>query len=117
MLCSLFCAVFFFAKSQTMENNIVKINEVAKASDEKFALAKLATTESYNIIALSFHENQILAKHTTPVDAFLVGLKGEALVTIGVQEYTLKEGDFLKLPKEIPHEVKGITNCDLILVK
>jgi len=126
MLCSLFCAAFFYGKTQTtqttqnsiiMENKIVKINDLVKATDEKFALAKLATTENYNIIAFDFKAKQILAKHTTPVDAFLMSLKGDALVTIGENEYTLKTGEFLKLPAEIPHEVKAITNCNLILVK
>lgn len=102
--------------AQNMENTIFNLQETNTLTGKPL-VKKLTTGNGYSTISLNFNEGDILAKHTTPVDAYLTCLTGEVLVTIGDSQVVLKPNQLLVLPATIPHEVKAIKISTLLLVK
>lgn len=86
-------------------------------SNEKFQMKKLFDSDKFEVVGFVFSKGQELKEHTTKFDAFLYIVEGEASIVIDKKENILKTGDFIKLPANIPHAVKSITNFKMILTK
>ncbi len=75
----------------------------------------LLKTEKNNITLFAFDKGQSLSEHTVPFDAFVQILDGEALITVGGKENTVKNGDYIVMPANIPHEVKASEKFKMLL--
>ena len=71
--------------------------------------------EKGSITVFAFYENQGLSEHTTPYDAVVQSIEGEAIVTISGNPLQLKQGDIVILPANKPHAVKALTKFKMIL--
>ena len=68
------------------------------------------------ITVFAFDAGEGLTEHTTPADAFVVGVEGEATITIAGVVHTVRAGDFLHLPASVPHAVQASTRFRMLLV-
>ncbi len=60
-----------------------------------------------SITLFAFDEGQRLSEHTSPYDAFVQVLDGQATITIGGQEHTLSFGQGVIMPALVPHSVRA----------
>ena len=70
--------------------------------------------EKGNVTIFAFDEGQGLSEHTSPFDALVQAVEGEAEVTIAGKPIALKTGDVV-LPAEKPHAVKALTRFKMVL--
>jgi quercetin dioxygenase-like cupin family protein len=68
------------------------------------------------VTVFSFDAGEGLSEHTAPFDALVLGLEGEAEVTIAGEPQTLGAGEILKFPAGRPHSVKAITPFKMLLI-
>jgi len=68
-----------------------------------------------NVTIFAFDEGQGLSEHTSPFDALLQDVEGEAEVTVAGKPIVLKAGDVVLLPAEKPHAVKANTRFKMVL--
>jgi quercetin dioxygenase-like cupin family protein len=71
--------------------------------------------EKGNVTIFAFDEGQELSEHTSPFDALVQAVEGEAKVTVAGAPIELKTGDVLLLPAEKPHAVKATTRFKMVL--
>lgn len=71
--------------------------------------------EKGNVTIFAFDEGQGLSEHTSPFDALVQALEGDAEVTVAGQPIGLKPGDVVLLPAERPHAVKATTRFKMVL--
>jgi quercetin dioxygenase-like cupin family protein len=71
--------------------------------------------EKGNVTVFAFDEGQGLSEHTSPFDALVQAVEGEAQVTVAGAPIELKTGDVLLLPAEKPHAVKATTRFKMVL--
>ncbi len=64
----------------------------------------------------AFDAGQGLSEHTTPNEALLIVIEGEALVSIRSAAHHLHEGDVITLPANQPHAVKAEKQFKMLLV-
>ena len=88
-------------------------------SPEKFQSILLSDQGFQKVILFAFAEGQELKTHTTPIDALLLVLEGECTFTFPEEQISkaLKLGQVIKIPAKIPHALKAMTNCKLVLIK
>lgn len=55
----------------------------------------------------SFDKGEEISTHASGGDAMVTVLEGTGKFTVGGQEFLLKEGETLIMPKDIPHAVYG----------
>lgn len=55
----------------------------------------------------AFDERQALSEHTSPFNAFIYIIEGEAEIKVGEKLNLVREGEAIALPKDIPHSVKA----------
>jgi len=68
------------------------------------------------VTAFAFDAGEGLSEHTTPFDALVLGLDGEADISIAGASHRVGAGQLLKLPAGRPHAVKAITRFKMLLV-
>ncbi len=68
------------------------------------------------VTVFAFDAGEGLSEHTTPFDALIMSLDGDADVTISGKSHILKPGDILELPAGDPHAVKAVTPFRMLLI-
>ena len=71
--------------------------------------------EKGNVTIFAFDEGQGLSEHTSPFDALVQAVEGEAEVTVSNKPISLKAGDIVLLPAEKPHAVKATSRFKMVL--
>jgi quercetin dioxygenase-like cupin family protein len=68
-----------------------------------------------NVTLFAFDEGQGLSEHTSPFDALVQVIEGDAEVTVAGMPIALKPGQIVLLPAEKPHAVKAVTRFKMAL--
>jgi quercetin dioxygenase-like cupin family protein len=68
-----------------------------------------------NITLFAFDKGEGLAEHSSPHEALVQVLDGEVEITIGGTAYTVRQGDSIILPANIPHSIKAIARFKMML--
>jgi quercetin dioxygenase-like cupin family protein len=68
-----------------------------------------------NITLFAFDKDEGLAEHSSPHDALVQLLDGEAEITIGGKIFNLQSGESIILPANIPHSLKAKKKFKMML--
>lgn len=72
--------------------------------------------KSGSLTLFAFGQGQSLSEHTAPYDAFVMVLDGECIITIGGKENTVKAGEAIIMPANVPHALVAADNAKMLLV-
>ena len=64
----------------------------------------------------AFDKGQGLSEHTTPFDALVYLLDGEAEIAISGRTHRVKEGEMLIMPANEPHALQAVERFKMLLV-
>jgi quercetin dioxygenase-like cupin family protein len=67
------------------------------------------------VTLFAFDEGDGLSEHTSPYDALLHVIEGEALVTVAGVENKMEKGEGIILPAGKPHAVRATTRFKMLL--
>ena len=76
----------------------------------------LLKKETGNITLFSFDAGQGLSEHSAPFDAVVHVLEGVAEITIGGKANTVKAGEMIIMPAEIPHALHAHEQFKMLLI-
>ena len=71
---------------------------------------------SGSVTLFAFDAGEGLSEHTTPHEALIYGLDGEAEITIGAAAHVVSPGRALHLPADVPHAVRAVSQFKMMLV-
>ena len=63
----------------------------------------------------AFDEGEGLSEHTSPYEALVHVIDGEAVVVISGEEYRVKAGEVITLPADEPHALRAETPFKMML--
>jgi quercetin dioxygenase-like cupin family protein len=86
-------------------------------NEEKFANKLLFNNGVFRLTAFAFRQHQSIPEHSTPTEAYLQIITGEAMVVINGHEHHVKAGELIVLPKDLPHSVQALSDCKALLIK
>ena len=82
---------------------------------ESVVSRQIIKAEAGNVTLFAFDAGQELSEHTTPFDALVHVLEGEAQIRIAGQAYPLKAGEAILMPADVPHAVKATGKFKMLL--
>ncbi|HBG86879.1 MAG: cupin domain-containing protein [Bacteroidales bacterium] len=85
-------------------------------ADNSVVSQQLTKNPSGNITLFSFDKGQQLSEHAAPFDATVHVVDGEASIVIGGQAHTVKAGEMIIMPANIPHAVYATTKFKMLLI-
>ena len=68
------------------------------------------------VTLFAFDQGQGLSEHTTPFDALVYLLDGQAEVVVSGKAFNLKEGEMLIMPANQPHALKAVKRFKMLLI-
>lgn len=68
------------------------------------------------VTAFAFDAGEGLSEHTTPFDALVLNLEGEADISISGKIIRVSAGQLLELPANQPHAIKAVTPFKMLLI-
>lgn len=85
---------------------------------ENSIVSKIIVSDNGSSLTLfSFDEGQAIDKHMTLAHTVIQALEGEVHITISNEEFNLKEGEIVLMPKGEPHSLKAKTKFKIALFK
>ncbi len=94
---------------------VFKIAELAKYQENAVVSNQVLRAKSGNVTLFAFDAAQELSEHSTPFDALLQMLDGEAEVIISGKSFRMQAGETIILPADEPHAVKATTRFKMLL--
>ena len=76
----------------------------------------LVKKSSGTVTAFAFDAGEGLSEHTSPYDALVLMIEGDAEISIAGTTHAVGAGKLLRLPASQPHAVKALTPIKMILV-
>ncbi len=67
------------------------------------------------VTAFAFDMDQGLSEHTAPFDALVHVLDGTAEITIGGVPHTVRQGELMLMPANIPHALRAVERFKMLL--
>lgn len=68
------------------------------------------------VTLFAFARGEGLSEHTTPFDALVIGVEGEAEIQISGHKYHVQEGETIIMPAHQPHAVQAASDFKMLLV-
>ena len=102
--------------SQRLIGIAVKSEDLVDYHEGSIVSRTIMDKTTGTLTLFAFGEGQGLSEHTTPFDALVYLLDGEAEVTISGKALYLKEGDMVIMPANEPHMLRAIEKFKMMLV-
>ncbi len=104
----------------TLIKNIVSsephnLSELVDYEEGRVVSRTFAQNEFLSLTLFSFDAGEGLSTHTAPGDAMVHILDGEAVVTVGGKEMTVRKGQVVVMPADIPHSVTAVKRFKMLL--
>jgi len=104
------------AKEQTQTSTTVKpLGELLEYQDSSIVSRVLLKNNGGTVTLFAFDLGEGLSEHTAPFEALVFVIDGEAEVEIAGRAYSVRTGETITLPANIPHAVKAATRFKMLL--
>lgn len=103
-------------KNKDLKGQVESFENLVNYSDGSVVSRTILKKKSGNITLFAFDKGEEIREHTTPFDAFVYIVDGEALITISGKPKTLSKGDMIIMPANKPHAVYASKQFKMALV-
>ena len=98
-----------------LRGRVARLADLVDYQDDSVVSHQIVNSSAGSVTLFAFDEGQELSEHTTPFDALVQLLEGEAEITIAGQPLRMKEGDLVIMPANQPHAVKAVQRFKMLL--
>lgn len=103
-------------KLKTFEKTrVIHLIDLIDYQNEAVVSKAIIDEKSGTVTLFAFDEGQRLSEHTTPFDALVHLIEGEAEIIISGKAFHPKEGEMIIMPANQPHKLKALTKFKMIL--
>lgn len=95
--------------------DVTRIVDIAAYQDGAIVSRIIIKRETGSVTLFAFDAGQELSEHTTPYEAMVHVVDGEAAVTIAGRVHRLRAGDMIVMPARQPHAVKAVSRFKMLL--
>jgi len=103
-------------KAKALIGKVVNPAELAGYQDGAVVSRTLIDKKVGTVTVFSFDKGEGLSEHTAPFDAMVYILDGEANVLIAGEPHSVKTGEMLIMPANVPHELRAEERFKMMLV-
>jgi quercetin dioxygenase-like cupin family protein len=96
-------------------NQVLRVVDLVSYQNGGIVSRQLVKKTTGNITAFAFDEGQELAEHTSPFEALVEVVEGEATIVIADQPHTVRQGEMIVLPASVPHAVRAEKRFKMLL--
>ena len=91
------------------------LSELIDYGEDAIVSRILLKTKGGSATLFAFDAGQELSEHTTPFEAMVQVIDGQGVFRIAGEPHTVKSGQMLRLPADVPHAVEAKVRFKMIL--
>lgn len=91
------------------------LGELLQYQDGSVVSRVLLKNKAGTVTLFAFDQGEGLSEHTAAFEALVLVVEGDAEVEIAGKAYSVKQGETITLPANIPHAVKAATKFKMLL--
>ena len=103
-------------KQTDLQGQALDLNGLVDYADGSIVSKTLLDKKTGTLTLFAFDAGQGLSEHTSPYDATVYVLDGEATLTIGGQTVKAPAGRMVIMPANIPHDVRAESPFKMLLI-
>ncbi|WP_253288877.1 cupin domain-containing protein [Amphibacillus sp. MSJ-3] len=104
-----------FMINKIPHNETIRLAEQIEIVPNRKTSKSLVQHKTLTLTLFALDAGQQIARHTATGDALVQILEGEALITIDQTDYTVKAGESIVMPAEIPHALEAVEAFKMLL--
>jgi quercetin dioxygenase-like cupin family protein len=97
------------------KSKVLKMADLVSYQEGAVVSRQITKAEAGNVTLFAFDAGQELSEHSTPFDALVQVLDGEAEIRISGVAFGLAAGDAIVMPGGEPHAVKAVQRFKMLL--
>jgi quercetin dioxygenase-like cupin family protein len=94
---------------------VLSLPEETQFADHGIVSRTLLRTANGRVVLFGFAEGQEMSEHTSTQHALVQVLNGECEFSLAGKPHSLKPGDLLSMPPNLPHALKAKTQFSMLL--
>ncbi len=102
-------------KKEKPESQGKQVADMIDYQEGSIVSRTLIDKEAGSMTLFAFDQGQGLGEHTTPYDAMVYMLAGEAKITVSGEAIVVKQGEMTIMPANHPHAVAAVTRFKMLL--
>ena len=99
-----------------LEAQHVKVIDLIGYQEGSVVSRTIIDEEAGTVTLFAFDEDQGLSEHTTPYNALVYLVDGEAEIIISGNSHHVKEGEMIIMPANKPHALKAVKKFKMLLI-
>ncbi len=103
-------------KEQELFARAIPLASFIQYADNAVVSKQLIKQKGGTVSLFAFDNGQSLSEHTAPFNAFVEIVDGTAEIIIDNHANTVKSGEFIILPANIPHAVNAVERFKMVIV-
>jgi quercetin dioxygenase-like cupin family protein len=100
---------------ETTSAEVKPLGELLEYQDSSIVSRVLLKNKGGSVTLFAFDRGEGLSEHTAPFEALVFVIHGEAEVEIAGRAYSVRTGETITLPANVPHAVKAATRFKMLL--
>ena len=97
------------------ETEAVRLVDLIEYQEGSVVSRTIIDKKAGTVTLFAFDEGEGLSEHTTPYDALVYIVDGEAEVTISGKSLVLKQGEMVVMPANKPHALRAVKRFKMVL--
>jgi quercetin dioxygenase-like cupin family protein len=102
-------------RREETRGKVLQLKDLVSYQDGTVASRMVINKPVGSITIFSFDEGEGLSEHTAPYDAVVTILEGECEVWVAGTTHTMKEGETIIFPANVPHALSALTRFKMSL--
>ena len=95
---------------------VVKLADMVNYQPEQVVSRTISQNKTGSMTLFAFTAGEGLSTHTTPADALVFVLDGEAQIEIGNEKMSVSAGETVVMPANIPHALHADVQFKMLLI-
>ena len=103
------------AGAEKLAAQVLRLTELADYQKDSIVSRTMVDKKTGTVTFFAFDKGQGLSEHTTPFDALVYLLDGEAVIVISGKTFHLQEGEMIIMPANNPHSLQATKKFKMML--
>ncbi|MBN1455241.1 MAG: cupin domain-containing protein [Methanomicrobia archaeon] len=93
----------------------IRLPDLADYQEGSIVSRTILDKKTGTVTFFAFDQGQGLSEHTTPFDALVYLIEGEAEITISGKSLRVNDGEMVIMPANLPHALRAVKRFKMIL--
>jgi quercetin dioxygenase-like cupin family protein len=100
---------------EDLKSKTLTIDDLINYQEGSVVSREIVKKETGTVTIFAFDEGEGLSEHSAPFDAMVQIVDGTAIITIGGQKNTVRKGQMIIMPANVPHALHALEKYKMIL--